>query len=166
MCIRRFVIIDSLSFRSSFQIVELEISSFIFYILLLDLVFYWRHRLYHRWLWSIHKLHHSDSEFDFSLSLRLHPLETCVQILLFFVLSILIKVPEWQFLLATQLFTFQALFSHLEFVLPASKLKLILQSVFVIAEDHRHHHHPERFNCNFGFLFSFWDRLFKTQNSI
>ncbi len=126
-----FFIFDSLTFGPSFQSNEFDIGFFVFYILLLDFVFYWRHRFYHRWLWFIHNLHHSDTDFDFTLSLRLHPFETCVQIALFFTLSILLPVSDWQFILATQIFTFQAMFSHLEIILPSSKLKSTIKFVFV-----------------------------------
>lgn len=135
---------------------------FVLYILLLDFVFYWRHRFYHRWLWSIHQAHHSDSGYDFTLSLRIHPLETLVQMVVFVLLSSLMNVSEWQMFFAAHIFTMQALISHLEYKTPNTALLRGLKKIFVLSDTHRFHHDDGNPNCNFGFLFSFWDTIFGT----
>lgn len=44
---------------------------------LLDLVKYWMHRLFHAlpFLWPVHRVHHSDPDFDVSTAIRFHPIE-------------------------------------------------------------------------------------------
>lgn len=135
---------------------------FALYILLLDFIFYWRHRFYHRWLWSVHKLHHSDSGYDFTLSLRIHPVETLIQLGLFFLVSSLMNISLWQMFFAAHIFTIQALISHLEYKMPNTALLRRLKNIFVLSDTHRFHHDDRNPNCNFGFLFSFWDTIFGT----
>lgn len=135
---------------------------FVFYILFLDFIFYWRHRFYHRWLWSVHKTHHSDSDYDFTLSLRVHPVETLVQIGLFILVSSLMNISQWQMFFAAHIFTVQALISHLEYETPNTALLRALKNIFVLSDTHRFHHDERNPNCNFGFLFSFWDTIFGT----
>lgn len=156
------VLFRFLTHKLTFENPNGTIYFFILYIFILDLVFYWRHRFYHRWFWRVHQLHHSDSGYDFTLSLRIHPVESIIQVFLFMGLSYLLKVSQWQFILAAQIFTFQALLSHFETPLPKNKFTLALRNVFVCSQDHRHHHCPQYPDRNFGFLFSFWDRIFHT----
>ena len=44
----------------------------------LDLSKFFAHRLYHAvpWLWRLHRVHHSDPDFDIATGLRFHPLES------------------------------------------------------------------------------------------
>ena len=51
-------------------------------ILLLDMLIYWQHRLFHRipLLWRLHKVHHADRHVDSSTALRFHPLEIIISI--------------------------------------------------------------------------------------
>jgi sterol desaturase/sphingolipid hydroxylase (fatty acid hydroxylase superfamily) len=47
------------------------------FLLTLDFVDYWNHRLMHtRWVWPIHAIHHSDTDVNGFTSLRVHLLET------------------------------------------------------------------------------------------
>ena len=45
--------------------------------LLLDLLNYGRHYLFHRagWLWRVHQVHHGDPDFDLTVAFRFHPVE-------------------------------------------------------------------------------------------
>lgn len=163
--INRFLVISLFSWSIqglTFSNSNDGIGYFIFFVLVIDFVFYWRHRFYHRWFWRFHQVHHSDEGYDFTLSLRIHPIETVIQIGIFLAVSTILNVSEWQFLLAAQIFTLQALVSHFENPLPKNLFTDKLRSIFVMAQDHRHHHDPINYNCNFGFLFSFWDSWFKT----
>ncbi|HIP31091.1 MAG TPA: sterol desaturase family protein [Sulfurospirillum arcachonense] len=53
------------------------IYSILFSIILLDLIIYWQHRLFHKvdFLWKFHKVHHSDMDYDVTTALRFHPIE-------------------------------------------------------------------------------------------
>lgn len=138
---------------------------FIFYILVLDFIFYWRHRLYHRWFWVFHRAHHSDSGYDFTLSSRIHPIETVIQIGIFIAVSYFFRMSQWQTFFAAHIFSLQALISHLDYEIPNSPLFRWVRKIFVVSDSHRFHHDHENPDTNFGFLFSFWDRIFKTNTT-
>ncbi|MGH8482084.1 MAG: sterol desaturase family protein, partial [Nevskiaceae bacterium] len=52
--------------------------------LALDALIYWQHRLFHRipWFWRLHRMHHSDVEFDATTGVRFHPVEILVSMLI------------------------------------------------------------------------------------
>ena len=54
------------------------VAGWVLTILLLDLVKYATHRLFHSvpLLWRVHQVHHSDPDFDVSTGARAHPIET------------------------------------------------------------------------------------------
>ena len=54
---------------------------FVVALLALDLVHYPSPRLFHavRFLWPIHRVHHSDRDFDVSTAVRFHPLEVLIR---------------------------------------------------------------------------------------
>lgn len=135
---------------------------FLFYIVVLDFTFYWRHRIYHRWFWFFHRTHHSDTGYDFSLSLRIHPIETLIQITLFVSISQLMNINQWHIFLAVHIFSVQALLSHLDYAIPKTTITRILRNIFVFPDSHKFHHDPENPDNHFGFLFSFWDTIFGT----
>lgn len=68
------------------QIATPSIVAIILSMLLLDILIYWQHRLFHNVpiLWRLHRVHHADAHVDTSTGLRFHPIEI--------VLSILIKL--------------------------------------------------------------------------
>ncbi|MEE9254191.1 MAG: sterol desaturase family protein, partial [Pseudomonadales bacterium] len=55
-------------------------AAFLLALLVLDLVVYVQHRLFHivPWLWRVHAVHHSDVEFDQTNAVRFHPVEIIV----------------------------------------------------------------------------------------
>eukprot|EP00487_Bulimina_marginata_P002780 TRINITY_DN1636_c0_g1_i2.p1 TRINITY_DN1636_c0_g1~~TRINITY_DN1636_c0_g1_i2.p1 ORF type:complete len:183 (+),score=45.39 TRINITY_DN1636_c0_g1_i2:758-1306(+) len=64
-------------------------------LLLLDILIYWQHRLFHRvpLLWRMHRVHHADSHIDTSTGLRFHPLEIVLSILIKLLAVTVIGVP-------------------------------------------------------------------------
>jgi len=48
--------------------------------LLLDLIIYFQHRIFHiiPWFWRLHRMHHADLEFDVTTGIRFHPLEIII----------------------------------------------------------------------------------------
>jgi sterol desaturase/sphingolipid hydroxylase (fatty acid hydroxylase superfamily) len=51
-------------------------------VLLLDMLIYWQHRLFHTvpMLWRFHKMHHADSHVDTTTGLRFHPVEIAMSL--------------------------------------------------------------------------------------
>ena len=64
-------------------------------LLLLDLTIYVQHRVFHRvtWLWRLHRVHHSDLDFDVTTAVRFHPLEIIPSMLIKMILVVLLGAP-------------------------------------------------------------------------
>jgi sterol desaturase/sphingolipid hydroxylase (fatty acid hydroxylase superfamily) len=146
-----------------------SVANFAIGFLLLDLTRYWFHRLFHAlpWLWWLHSVHHADSDLDVSTSLRHHPVEFIVGSGLFWIVFVITGFPPEivaAYFLCTSILS---CLQHGNIELPPS-WDLVLQSVIETPDMHRLHHSValEEANSNFGFLFSFWDRLFGTYRQI
>lgn len=134
-------------------------------VLLLDLLVYAQHRLFHAApaLWRLHAVHHTDLDLDATSGVRFHPGEILV--------STLIKVAGVSLLGAHFLAvaTFEALlfsssiFSHSNIALPGF-LDRVLRLFVVTPDMHRVHHSPSRdeTDSNFGSALPWWDRFFGT----
>lgn len=134
-------------------------------VLILDLVIYWQHRVFHRWplLWRLHAVHHTDLDLDASSSVRFHPLEIA--------LSLLIKIAAVSALGASPLgvalleiiLSTAAVFHHSNIALPG-RVDAALRLLTVTPDMHRVHHSPDRdeTDSNFSFNLTCWDRLFGT----
>jgi sterol desaturase/sphingolipid hydroxylase (fatty acid hydroxylase superfamily) len=145
------------------------IADFAIGFLFLDFIRYWFHRLFHSvpWLWRLHSLHHADSDLDVSTSLRHHPVEYVVGSGLFWLVFVITGFPPvvaGAYLLCTSTLS---CFQHGNIRLPQS-WEGLLQKVLVTPDMHRLHHSVvvAEANSNFGFLLSFWDRLFATFRQI
>ena len=69
--------------------------AFLVSFLLFDLAIYWQHVIFHAvpLLWRLHRLHHSDLEFDVTTGLRFHPLEILISMCLKLVLVVVLGPP-------------------------------------------------------------------------
>lgn len=136
-----------------------------FSIVFLDLVIYWQHRLFHLWspLWRLHRVHHTDTDFDASTALRFHPLEIILSTMVQAGFVILLGVNFWGIVVFGTILNFSAMFNHANFSLPKS-LERLLVKLIVTPDMHRVHHSvlKQETNSNFGFFFSIWDRLFNS----
>lgn len=130
-------------------------------IVILDFMFYWRHRLYHRFGRSFHSTHHARKEFNLLMTLRIHPIETLIHVPLFYFFVRLSGLSQNQVLVVSLVFTFQAFFSHLELKALPGKLESWLSQFFVVPLSHVRHHEGNG-ETHFGFLLSVWDKIFKT----
>jgi sterol desaturase/sphingolipid hydroxylase (fatty acid hydroxylase superfamily) len=114
-------------------------------------------------LWRVHRVHHLDTEFDVSTTVRFHPLEFFIQ----WVPGVLIVVGfglSPSVLMVYELLDVAVtLWSHSNLRLPIA-LDRILHYVIVTPDLHRVHHSawkPET-NSNFGAVFPIWDLVFGT----
>ena len=132
-------------------------------IILLDLVVYWQHRIFHAVpiLWRLHSMHHTDRDFDTTTALRFHPIEIVLSMLLKMAVVVLLGVPVLAVILFEVILNGMALFNHANLRLP-SGLERVARRVVVTPDMHRIHHSilPDEFNRNFGFNLSVWDRIF------
>ncbi len=134
-------------------------------LLAFDFVVYLQHVLTHRipWLWRLHRVHHSDPELDASSALRFHPLEILLSMGIKWGFVLCLGPPPTALLVGEILLNSGALFSHANIRL-APWLEKSLRTVVVTPDMHRVHHsaYPRETNSNYGFFFSFWDRLCAT----
>lgn len=134
----------------------------LFYFLVVDFLAYWMHRLNHAgWLWHTHAFHHSATNVYWASGMRGSP----VHFLLLGVPSLLVQVvfePAGAVLvLVTAYGVVHNSLIHTNVRIPGR----LLNWVFVTGESHLVHHgaDPRLGSSNFGFLFTFWDRLFGTR---
>ena len=134
-------------------------------IVLLDLAIYFQHVMFHAvpMLWRLHRVHHSDLDFDVTTGTRFHPLEILLSTLIKMAAVVAIGAPAVAVLLFEVLLNATAMFNHANGKLPLA-IDRWLRLLVVTPDMHRVHHsvvHNET-NSNFGFNVPWWDRLFGT----
>jgi len=134
-------------------------------IVLLDLVIYLQHLLFHAVpvLWRLHRMHHADLDLDVTTGARFHPVEIVLSLLIKFATIAALGIPPAAVVLFEVLLNATSMFNHSN-VRIAPVLEPVLRSLLVTPDMHRVHHSVERdeTNSNFGFNLSLWDRLFGT----
>lgn len=132
-------------------------------LILLDIIIYWQHRLFHRVpiLWRLHKVHHADAHIDTSTGLRFHPIEIILSILVKLVAVSVLGVPAIAVLIFEIALNGLALFNHANIRLPPAiekPLRLVLMTQIL----HRIHHSQRvsETNSNYGFSVIWWDWIF------
>ena len=134
-------------------------------LLILDLAIYTQHVVFHKvaMLWQLHRMHHTDLDFDVTTALRFHPLEIVLSMLIKLVLVTLLGVPAVAVMLFEVILNATAMFNHGNVGLP-QRLDRALRWILVTPDMHRVHHsiRPEETDSNFGFNLPWWDRLFGT----
>ncbi len=134
-------------------------------IVLLDFAIYVQHRLFHLvpWLWRFHAVHHADRAFDVTTAVRFHPGEIVISLGYKIGLVFLIGPAALAALLFEALLSSASLFNHANLKLP-HRVDAAIRTLIVTPDMHRIHHSVEidEHNRNFGFLASWWDRLFGT----
>lgn len=138
---------------------------FILSILILDCIIYWQHRLFHAvpMFWRLHRMHHTDVEFDFTTAVRFHPIEIILSILLKLIVILLLGAPAIAVMVFEILLSSSALFNHSNIKLSKAVDKVL--RLFIVTPDmHRVHHsvYQTETDSNFGFNIPWWDRLFGT----
>ena len=134
-------------------------------VLLLDLAIYAQHYFFHKipFFWRIHRMHHTDREFDVTTGVRFHPIEIVISMAIKFVIISIIGAPAVAIIVFEILLNATSLFNHGNVRIPAGVDRL-LRLVVVTPDMHRVHHsivHNET-DSNFGFNLPWWDRLFGT----
>jgi sterol desaturase/sphingolipid hydroxylase (fatty acid hydroxylase superfamily) len=134
-------------------------------LLVLDFAVWLEHVASHKLplLWSIHRVHHSDTGFDLSTALRFHPLEIVLSMVWKAGIVLALGAPVWAVLVFEIVLNGAAMFNHANIKLPP-RLDRVLRTVIVTPDMHRIHHSVVRVetDSNYGFNLSWWDRLFAT----
>jgi len=134
-------------------------------LLLLDLLIYAQHLLFHKvpFLWRLHRMHHTEIGLDVSSALRFHPIEMILSMLIKMSFVLLMGVPIEAVIIFEILLNGFALFNHSNLKLP-SALDKLLRKLIVTPEVHWIHHSPisQETNSNYGFNLIIWDKIFST----
>ena len=134
-------------------------------ILLLDLAIYLQHLVFHAVspLWRLHRVHHADLDFDATTGTRFHPIEVLLSMGIKFLIIVTLGPPVIAVLIFETLLNVMAMFNHSNISMP-NQVDRILRGLLVTPDMHRVHHSIDcvETNANFGFCFSFWDRLLGT----
>jgi sterol desaturase/sphingolipid hydroxylase (fatty acid hydroxylase superfamily) len=138
---------------------------FILSFVMFDLILYAQHVAFHKipLFWRFHKVHHIDQDVDVTTGFRVHPLQafitlfiTCAAVLIFGMPFIAVAAYE---------ITVEAVLmcNHANIYYPQS-LDRWLRLFIVTPDVHRVHHSAiyTETDSNYGFIFPWWDRLFKT----
>ncbi|MCB0414303.1 MAG: sterol desaturase family protein [Bdellovibrionales bacterium] len=151
------------------QVTENSIIQIAISILVLDFVAYIWHRLNHiiPFLWRFHATHHSDSLIDSSTAIRFHPGEVLISLGVRLLVVWVFGIP------LIGLFVFEIVYMVFNFTehsfikLPAS-FEQKIQWLFITPALHRWHHSVNwrEANSNYGTVFSFWDRLLNSLQSV
>ena len=139
--------------------------AFVASILLLDLVIYFQHVLFHAVpaLWRVHRMHHADLEFDVTTGARFHPIEIVLSMSIKLGVVAALGAPAVAVVAFEVVLNATSMFNHANVRIPA-RVDAVLRWMLVTPDMHRVHHSvvPRETDSNFGFNLPWWDRVFGT----
>jgi sterol desaturase/sphingolipid hydroxylase (fatty acid hydroxylase superfamily) len=114
-------------------------------------------------LWRVHRVHHLDTELDVTTTVRFHPLEFVVGLVIGAPIVVLLGLTPWVLLFYEILDAGVTLFSHANVRIPAG-LDRVLRYVIVTPDLHRIHHSAwvTETDSNFSAVFPIWDIVLGT----
>jgi len=131
----------------------------------LDFTRYAAHFALHRFapLWRLHRVHHSDIDYDCTTALRFHPLEAIVTVGVQVGVVAALGAPPIAVLVSEVVTAFAAMFAHANLRMP-EPVDRWLRWLLVTPDMHRVHHSAEagESNTNFSSVLPWWDHLFGT----
>jgi len=134
-------------------------------VVLLDLTIYFQHVMFHAvpTLWRLHRVHHTDLDFDVTTGTRFHPIEILISTGIKCAAVAAIGAPATAVLAFELLLNGTAMFNHANARLP-KVVDQLLRWIVVTPDMHRVHHSVvyNETNSNFGFNLPWWDRIFGT----
>ena len=154
---------DVLAFTTEHSLFSFPVSwgYFFLWLIVFDFINYWTHVFYHKlnFFWMFHSVHHSDKDLCASTTIRVPVTAsfftvTSYAFLSFFGISIVLLPALAQTMFLQQILVHSFLFRG---VLPS-----YVSLIFITPDIHALHHTEKYATRNYGFLFSIWDRLFKT----
>lgn len=134
-------------------------------LVVLDLAIYLQHVIFHAVpaLWRLHRMHHSDTDFDVTTGSRFHPGEILLSMVYKMAVVVALGAPAVSVVLFEVLLNAASMFNHGNLGLSA-RFDRVLRWAVVTPDMHRVHHSsiPAETNSNFGFNVPWWDRIFGT----
>lgn len=128
-----------------------------------DSWFYWTHRLLHRpaGFRAAHAVHHASRPPTAWAAMSFHPLEALSGAVVIPVLVFMIPLHVGVLLALLTVMTFMGVTNHMGWeIFPRAVVRGSPGRWLITATHHQLHH--ERYHCNYGLYFRFWDRLLGT----
>ncbi|MCB9091466.1 MAG: sterol desaturase family protein [Halobacteriovoraceae bacterium] len=128
--------------------------------------YYWLHRWMH---WPavfnlVHRVHHSSHRPSPWTSFSFHPIESVLQVLIFYFIVALIPLHPVIILIYLLLMTISSLINHLNIeIFPLKFVESRWGKFFIGATHHSLHH--RFYKTNLGLYFTFWDSWCSTENT-
>ena len=118
-------------------------------------------------LWRFHLVHHTDNNVDVTTGLRHHPGDSILRGIFFMLLIFISGAPMYAVMIYQTLLLLATAFTHANISLP-KWLDKGLSYILVSPNMHKVHHHWKQpyTDCNYGAVFSIWDRLLGTFNKL
>lgn len=133
--------------------------------LALDFGSWLQHYLLHRvpWLWRMHRMHHTDQDYDFTTGLRFHPIENLFTTSFGLLVIVAVGAPVMAVLVYQLTFLAAAMIIHGNVRLPTS-IDGALRWILVTPDMHSIHHSSvmSEMNSNYGGILTWFDRAFST----
>ncbi|MGB3165212.1 MAG: sterol desaturase family protein [Alteraurantiacibacter sp.] len=134
-------------------------------LLALDLALYLQHRATHvvPILWRLHRVHHTDRDFDVTTGARFHPVEIVLSMVWKVGVVAALGAPPLAVFVFETGFALFTIWTHSNLSLP-TPFDRAVRRVLVTPDMHRVHHSVcmRETNSNYGTVLSGWDRLFGT----
>jgi sterol desaturase/sphingolipid hydroxylase (fatty acid hydroxylase superfamily) len=134
-------------------------------VLALDFVIYLQHRMFHfvPVFWRVHMVHHTDEDIDVTTAVRFHPLEIILSLLFKIAAVAAIGAPPLSVLIFEVMLNGASMFNHGNIRIPLY-FDRVIRMILVTPDMHRVHHSVvvAETNSNYGFSFSWWDRILGT----
>lgn len=131
----------------------------------LDFIIYLQHVMFHAVpvFWRIHRMHHTDLDFDVTTGIRFHPVEILLSMLIKSAGVVVLGPPVLGVIIFEVALNATSMFNHSN-VRMLRGVDRILRWFVVTPDMHRVHHSIEmrETNSNFGFNLPWWDRLLGT----
>ena len=139
------------------------IAQFVLGVLLADFARWLSHLIRHKvpLFWAFHSVHHAQRDVNLFTDARVHPVDRMVSSLVTSLALLVTGNGVPAVILWMVIETLYPKFYHANVRIDLGPLRYLL----VTPQSHRVHHGVEHryHDCNFGFLFSVWDRVFGTQ---
>ncbi|HHT9106768.1 MAG TPA: sterol desaturase family protein [Candidatus Wujingus californicus] len=131
----------------------------------LDFIIYLQHVMFHAIpvFWRIHRMHHTDLDFDVTTGIRFHPMEILLSMLIKSAGVVVLGPPVLSVIIFEVALNATSMFNHSN-VRMLRGVDRILRWFVVTPDMHRVHHSSLYYetNSNFGFNLPWWDRFLGT----
>lgn len=132
-----------------------------------DTWFYWTHRLMHHptLFKPIHAVHHASRQPTAWAAMSFHPWEALTGVFVIPVLVFIVPLHVGAVLAVLLIMTVMGVTNHMGWEMFPRRMVNGAVGNWVITATHHQLHH-DRYNCNYGLYFRFWDRLCDTDRGL